>query len=264
MLKKDMYGGSPKERLKASDRDRLHRFTMAGGTLRGAVVHATRMIGEMRANHDLGPVETLLLGHGYIAAALLSATLKGRDRVSIQLQCSGPVRGMEVEANVFGEVRGFLKNPRFSLQAGGRETSLSSFLGAGFLTVTRYLEEARTPYSGRVALEYGSLAEDLAAYFLQSEQTPTAFNLSVHFDDQGRAVGAGGLMLQAMPGAEAATVAEAEKALAGMPSLGREFSRGVLPGVLVQEVFQRFHPVLTDNLRVEFFCRCTREKLGGT
>jgi molecular chaperone Hsp33 len=225
---------------------------MAGGTVRGAVVNATRMVGEMRANHNLGVVETLLLGHGYIAAALLTATLKGRDRISIQIQCSGPARGMDVEANVFGEVRGYLKNPRFSDRATGGESRLSP-----------YLEDARTPYSGRIVMEHGNLAQDLAAYFLQSEQTPTAFNLSIHFDDRAEVAGAGGVLLQALPGALPGVLADAEEAVAAMPSPGLSLAGGLSPEDLAAEAFKRFEPVFMEHHRVEFFCRCTRERMAA-
>ncbi|MFH1153170.1 MAG: Hsp33 family molecular chaperone HslO [Pseudomonadota bacterium] len=263
MIKKDIYGGNLKDRLKASAKDRLYRFIMADGTLRGAVVHCTRMINEMRSNHDLGVVETLVLGHGYIAAALLTATLKGKDRISIQIQCSGPVKGMDVESNVFGEIRGYLKNPRFSEAGTGGESSVSSFFGAGFLTVTKYLEDARTPYSGRIVMEYGSVAQDLAAYFLQSEQAPTAFNLSICFDAQGQVSGAGGIFLQAMPGAVPDVVADAENVMGSMRSPGQALGSGEAPETLVADVFGRFVPVFMGNQRIEFFCRCSREKMAA-
>ena len=92
MIKQDIYEGALKARLKASAQDRLYKFIFADGMMRGAVVNATQMIGEMRANHGLGPVETLLLGQAYIAAALLTSALKGKDRVSLHMECSGAVK----------------------------------------------------------------------------------------------------------------------------------------------------------------------------
>ncbi|MCP4114618.1 MAG: Hsp33 family molecular chaperone HslO [Desulfobacteraceae bacterium] len=263
MIKKDIFEGSIKEQLRASAQDRLYRFMMADGMIRGAVVKSTRMVNEMRANHQLGGVETLVLGQAYIAAALLTANLKGRDRVSINIQCSGPLKGLDVESNVFGEVRGYLKNPVFSSEINQDTTSVSSFFGAGFLTLTKYLEEARTPYSGQVVLEYGSIAEDLANYFVTSEQTPTAFNLSVHFNDRGDVIGAGGLFLQAMPGVDENVLADAQDMLRNIPSLGDAFADTVEPEAIVKEHFHSLMPVFMGNHRVEFFCRCTEETMRG-
>lgn len=262
MIKKDIFKGHLKEQLKASARDRLYRFMLANGMIRGAVVNTTRMVKEMRANHGLGGVETLVLGQAYIAAALLTATLKARDRVSLTVQCSGPIKGLDVESNVFGEVRGYLKDPDFSSHANSDTATLSSLFGAGFLTVTKYLEEARHPYSGQVVLEYGTLAEDLANYFLTSEQTPTAFNLSVHFDETGEVAGAGGLFLQAMPGADEDMVVKAEAMLKNIDSLGQAFAENQEPSTLVVSHFKELNPVLLDGHRVEFFCRCSEKKMN--
>jgi len=260
MIKRDIFGGSVKEQLRAAGRDRLYRFMMAGGKLRGGVVHATRMVREMRANHDLDILETLILGQAYIAGALLTANLKGKDRVSLQVQCSGPVKGLDVEANVFGEVRGFIKNTNLSADHGGElKSSLSPLFGAGFLTVTKYLEEAKKPYSGQVVLEYGSIAEDLANYFLQSEQTPTAFTLSVHFDGSGEVAGAGGLFLQAMPGAQEEQLLAAEDRVRDLASLGELLAEGHEPDTLILQRFEDLNPILLGNHRVEFFCRCSEE-----
>ncbi|MDY0374646.1 MAG: Hsp33 family molecular chaperone HslO [Desulfobacterium sp.] len=262
MIKKDIYNGQLKEQLKASARDRLHRFMLADGMVRGAIVRTTRMVNEMRANHGLGGLETLVLGQAYIAAALLTANLKARDRVSLTVQCSGPIKGFDVESNVFGEVRGYLKAPGFSSHVSPETSTLSSLFGAGFLTVTKYLEEAKQPYSGQVVLEYGTLAEDLANYFLTSEQTPTAFSLSVHFDEAGEVTGAGGLFLQAMPGADDRKVAEAQAMLKKIDSLGQSFADNQEPDTLVSRHFKELNPRLLEGHRVEFFCRCSEKKMN--
>lgn len=263
MIKKDVFNGDVKVRLKAAANDRLHRFMMADGMLRGAVVNGTRMVREMQANHELGMLESLILGQAYVAAALLTANLKGKDRISINVQCSGPVQGIDVESNVFGEVRGSLKNSTLALDAQALDTGIPALFGAGFLTVTKYLHDTGKPYSGQVMMEYGTLAQDLANYFVQSEQTPTAFSLSVHFDDDGRVDGAGGLFLQAMPGAEDETVRDAEVAVAGLPSIGELFARGGGGEALVMEQFENLMPLFLGNHRVEFFCRCTEDRMRG-
>ena len=183
MIKKDIFNRDVKAQLKASAKDRLYRFVMADKMIKGVVVHNTKMVNEMRANHNLGPLETLVLGQGYTAASLLISGLKEKnDRISISIRCSGPIKGLDVEANGFGEVRGYLKTPAIEVKETEKISYLSTLYGAGFLTVTRYLADAVAPYSGQVALEYGSIAEDLANYFLVSEQIPTGFKLSLFFE----------------------------------------------------------------------------------
>ncbi len=99
MIKKDIFNKDVKAQLKASAKDKIYRFIMADGMLKGAVVHATRMVTEMRANHQTGPLETLILGQAYVAASLICSGLKGKnDRISMVIECSGPIKGLDVEA----------------------------------------------------------------------------------------------------------------------------------------------------------------------
>ncbi len=262
MIKKDIFNKDVKAQFKAAAKDRIYRFVMADGMIKGAVVHTTRMVNEMRVNHELGPLETLVLGQAYIAVALMCSSLKGKDRVSFNIRCSGPVQGLDVEANTFGEVRGSLKNKEIRVEDSSQIKSLSTLFGAGFLTVTKYLEGAKNPYSGQIALEHGSIAEDLAAYFLRSEQIPTGFKLSVSFNGKEEVEGAGGIFLQAMPGAFPEQVIEAEKRIQQIHSLGEVFAKGASPERLIEKEFSSLTPRFLDSSRVEFFCRCNRKRMA--
>jgi molecular chaperone Hsp33 len=261
MIKKNIGGESLKERLLASAKDRLYNFLLADGAIRGAILNGTRMINEMRANHELGILETLVLGRAYLGAGLMSANLKGADSTSIKIECSGPIRGLTVEANAFGEVRGFLKNVPIPIDKPMRDFDLAPFFGAGFLSVIRYLEEAKQPFTGKVALKYGNIAQDLANYYLTSEQLPTAFNLSIKYDKEGEATGAGGLFMQAMPDADDALTAELEQLVIKFPSMGEVFANEQEPAALIQEVFQKYEPRFLADRRIEFMCHCSPARL---
>ncbi len=262
MIKKDIFNKDVKAQFKAGAKDRIYRFVMADKTIKGAIVHSTRMIKEMQANHELGPLETLVLGQAYIAAGLLGSTLKDKnDRMSMNIQCSGPIKGLDVETNVFGEIRGYLKTPVIEVKDTQKIKYLSTLYGAGFLTVTKYLENAPTPYSGQVALEHGSIAEDLANYYLVSEQIPTGFKLSVAFDTDENVKGAGGIFLQALPGANPEQVIAAEKQIQAIDSLGEMFAAGDSPEQVINTFFSSLDPEFLDNSRVEFFCRCSKDKM---
>jgi molecular chaperone Hsp33 len=56
MIKKDIFNHDVKEQFRAAAKDRLYRFMMADKMIKGVVVHSTRMVNEMRANHHLGPL----------------------------------------------------------------------------------------------------------------------------------------------------------------------------------------------------------------
>jgi molecular chaperone Hsp33 len=266
MHKTTAYGDDTKDQLRAASQGRAYRFLLADEQVRGVLLHGTRMVYEMRANHELGILETLLLGHGYLAGGLLSTQLKGNDRVRLQVECSGPLQGMIVEANAFGDVRGYLHNVPIPVDRPVDPQDLASFYGAGFLTVTRFPEGARQPFTGKVALSYGSLAKDLAAYFLVSEQIPTALHLSVKFTPDGEVAGAGGLLLQVLPGVTEEVVAGLETLVGELPSLGDLFSpphQGNRPEELISRHFARLSPRIIGQQRVEFMCHCNRERTAS-
>ena len=261
MIKKEPYGKTLKDQLLAGAKDRLYNFLLADGAIRGVIMNGTRMVNEMRANHELGILETLVLGRAYLGAGLMSADLKGIDRLSIKIDCSGPIKGLVVESNAFGEVRGFLQNILIPIDKPMESFDLSPFFGAGFLEVTKHLEDAKQPFSGKVALKYGNIALDLANYYLTSEQIPTAFNLSIKFEKDGKVTGAGGLFLQAMPEAGDDLTADLEKRVKNLPSLGEIFTEDKEPESLVRDVFQKYSPKILANRRIEFMCHCNKERL---
>ena len=261
MKKKQPYGATLKDQYRAGAKDRLYNFVLADDTVRGAVLHGTRMINEMRANHELGILETLVLGRVYLGAGLMSAGLKGDDRLNIKIECSGPVMGLAVETNAFGEVRGYLKNVPIPIEEPMNDFNLSPFFGAGMLSVTKYLEKAKNPFTGQVILKYGNVAKDLAYYYLTSEQIPTAFNLSIKFDTEGKVTGAGGLMLQALPGADNGIIENLESVMVNMASPAEAFSHDQEPVNLIKDTFESFAPRFLADKRIEFMCHCNKDRL---
>jgi molecular chaperone Hsp33 len=261
MKKVKRYGDTPKEQLMASRRDRLYSFIMADETIRCSVVHGTRMVNEMRWNHQLGILETLVLGHAYLAAALMSANLKGGDRIGLQVECSGPIKGLSVEANAFGEIRGYLYQVPIPIEKPLESFDLTPFYGAGFISVIKFPEDAKHPFTGKVMMEYGRLAKDLALYYLKSEQIPTAISLGVSFDKQGEVTGAGAMLLQALPGAGEGILAELEEKMPALASMGEAVNQKEFPQDWIQESFGDYRPRLLNQRGVEFMCHCSVERI---
>lgn len=241
----------------------LQRFTLSDGTIRGGLLEATGLLRDMAEAHALGILESYALGQAYLAAGLLTVTISGRDRLKVNVDCEGPLQGFTVEASGAGDVRGYLKTNGIAIDAPVESFDMAPYYGQGILTITKILEDAKTPYIGDSILAYSHLAKDLAHYFLTSEQLPTAFALSIHFDPQGIIDGAVGLMLQAMPGAdpdilEAVNVRVDElSSLATMQASGESVTR------YLSDQFAPFGLRYHEQTEVRFFCPCSKDRFSA-
>jgi molecular chaperone Hsp33 len=182
--------------------------------------------------------------------------MKGTDRMSLALDCDGPLAGFAVESNAEGQVRGYLKVDRIPLEQPVESFDLSPYIGAGSLTVTKTLSSSTQPFSGTVELEHGSIARDLTRYFQLSEQIQTAIALSVWFDPRGMVRGAGGLFLQALPGADEQILEDLDDWITEIPSIGKLLAEGQTPTGIMREQFRAFHPELVGSRGAEFYCAC--------
>lgn len=260
MIKQPITDNIIYDHLEKIEADRIDVFLLNNGTIRGAMLHGTKMINQMRVNHNLGILETLTLGQSYIGAGLMTSMIKGNDRISFAIECGGPIKGLSVEASASGNIRGYLFANPIPITKPVESFDLSPFFGPGFLSVTKHLESSKQPFTGQVMMQHGHIAKDLANYFLESEQIKTAFGLSVYFDKEGRAVGAGGLFLQALPGAKDTALGSLEEAIEEMSSIGKYFAEGGSTGKLVNETFIEFSPEIIGEKSVSFNCDCSKER----
>lgn len=233
--------------------------------MRGVLIHGTRAVNQMRANHSLGPIETMTLGKGLLCSGLMASLLKDPGTIMLRIDGSGPAEGMSAEgmkapSGSIGARGRLFRNPmpREALEA---ESSIDLF-GPGALTVTRMENDSR-PFSGSIPLRTGNINKDLTRYFLESEQTRTAIDSGVYFTEEGRAFGAGALLLQALPGAADDFLAVAESMLTRLPPLGLWFAQGGTRDNLIAAVFGEAGARRTAESGFSFDCPCSRERFLG-
>jgi molecular chaperone Hsp33 len=101
-------------------------------------------------------------------------------------------------------------------------------------------------------LQYGNLAQDLAVYYQQSEQTPSLFSLSVQFDKAGRVAGAGGMFIQAMPGCQDDVLNRLQRLAPNLPSIGKTLAEGHSVKEYIIEQFASEKPRPLAHLGVGF------------
>ncbi len=235
-------------------------FTLANGSFRGTFLRGTDMIQEMITHHKTGPLETLILGQAYLAGALLGQTLKNKGRVQLKVESDGPAKGFSVEATSEGDVRGFLfVNPIHAEHV----ESLEDLMGPGDLSVTRLEEGQKQPFRGSVPYFGDPLPLEMAHYFASSEQTPTAFLLSLQFDDDNRFIQGAGLFLQALPGCDDELRDTLHAGISAFLDPAKALVLGQTPEEYIQKQFEEYEPTVYDGRSVRFFCGCTKNQFTG-
>ena len=263
--------------------DQLTVFTMANGRVRGALFHGTRFVNQLRAQHNLGILETYILGQASLCAAMTIPMMKDMEHVVIKYEGTGPAQGYSVEADSKGYVRGYLYNNNIPVQSELENWNLSPFMGPGTFSFSRVHKDDKFPQNSTVEVEGGNIAKDFATYFAQSEQINTAFNSSIQFDKQGRVIGAGAMYIQVMPktGGTAGVGSqldshqeetdEEEKLLNGVenafkacPSLGLLYSEKEVDSEdIIIGLFREFEPVITVKRDIIYDCPCSEDKFIG-
>jgi molecular chaperone Hsp33 len=243
----------------------LLSFLLADKSVRGVILHGTKLVEEMRSSHELGGLETLLLGQALQVTVLMASTLKGQDEIGLRIDCAGPTKGLVTEATASGEVRGYLQKnpmpPAASLAALDDTNNLKPCRGDGLLTVTRIAGHNKQAFRGSITLQSGHIASEVARYYLLSEQIPTAIHLSLCFDSHDRLTGAGGLLLQALPGASASIFAQLEQITNNLPSLGQALAEGKQLEPWLNRRFAHFQPAVLATRSVHFRCRCSNQQM---
>ncbi len=263
MIRKKLEDPFLLEHLSHLPDDRREIYLLCDGEIRLSAVSATRTINQMKANHETGPLETYILGQGYIAGALLSSEVKGNDRIQLSIECGGPVKGMQIEAWACGAVRGYLMNNPIPLSSPLTSLDTNAIYGPGFLSITKILEGSKTPFTGQIMMEYGHLAQDLALYYQKSEQTPSLFSLSLSFDKEARVWGAGGIMLQAMPECRVEVLEEIQKSASSFSNIGDWVASGNDITEYIENTFSKYGVTHLGHAPIGFSCPCSEKNFSS-
>jgi molecular chaperone Hsp33 len=241
---------------KFKNRDRISKALSNGGKIRAAVIKNTNTSIEAQKRHKLDFISAALLSRLMAGAGLMSSFMKGEERVILEMQGNGPVSKLYAEALRVGEIRAFAEH-RSEIEP-EKITDFRDAIGIGLLTVTKVVYNENEPTKGIVPIEKGDIASDLVQYFLQSEQIPTALVLDVKLDDDGNVTDSGGLIVQAMPGADEDLLQNiSEKLSSGISICDMLNQDKTTEEVLFDILGEEFKP--TGTVQTDFYCRCSKD-----
>lgn len=243
--------------------DKLVRAITAGGAVK-AVAVTTRGLTEYARNiHKTLPVATAALGRTLAAASMMGNALKEEAAsLTLQIKGGGPLGTVLAVSDHLGNVRGYVQNPHVDLplREDGKLNVGAAVGGSGTLTVIKDLG-MKEPYIGSVGLLGGEIAEDLAAYFVESEQIPTACALGVLVDRDQSVKAAGGYMIQLLPGAEEDVIAKVEGGVLASGPVTAVLDRNPDPEALLRTVLSDFEVEILEESPIEYKCYCSRDRV---
>lgn len=183
--------------------NKLTRIISDDGYIKLFILNSSQLTEEAQAIHKTSNVAAAALGRTLTAALLMAADLKNiNDRISVQFRSRGAIGSVIAEADAGLKVKGFVSEPsvELPLRADGKLDVGGALGRGGTLTIVKDIG-MKEPYVGTVEIQSGEIAEDISYYYAQSEQIPTVMGLGVLLSPDKILLGAGGYMLQLMPGA---------------------------------------------------------------
>ena len=243
--------------------DQLVRAISKDGFVKAVAVSTRDLTERARQIHKTLPVATAALGRTLAAASMIGNALKGDGAsVTLQIKGGGPLGKILAVSDNEGNVRGTVDNPAVDipLRPDGK-LDVGSAVGCdGTLTVIRDLN-MKEPYVGSVGLLGGEIAEDLAAYFVESEQIPTACGLGVLVDRDQSVLAAGGYLIQLLPGAGEDVISKVEGGVMAAGSVTGLLRENDDPEAILRKVLSDFDLDILEKSPVEYRCYCSRERM---
>lgn len=243
--------------------DRIVRAISSDGFVKAAAVCSRDLTERARQIHKTLPVGTAALGRTLAAASMMGNALKGQGAsLTLQIKGGGPLGTVLAVSDPEGNVRGYVTNPGVDipLRADGKLDVGTAVGSEGTMTVIKDLQ-MKEPYVGTIDLMGGEIAEDVAAYFVESEQIPTACGLGVLVDRDQSVRAAGGYLIQLLPGADEDTIIKVEGGIMAAGSVSAILDKDPDPENLLRTVMSDFDIRILESSEVAYKCYCSRERV---
>ena len=244
--------------------DQLVRAIAKDAPVKAVAISGTALVERARQIHDTWPVATAALGRLLLAASMIGNSLKEENgSVTLRVKGNGPLGTVLAVSDSQGNVRGYVQNPGVDIprKAPGKLDVGAAVGPDGSLTVIKDIG-LKEPYVGSIQLVGGEIAEDVAAYFVESEQIPTACALGVLVAPDQTVQAAGGYLIQLLPGAEDDVITAIEQGIAWVGAVSAQLDRGLGPEELLREVLSQFQLEILETQPVEYRCYCSRERVS--
>lgn len=231
------------------------------GSARAYVINSTEMVNKAIEYHKTAPTATALMGRLLTATSVMGTMLPESDcTMSVSIRGNGISGTTIAVSDYYGNIKCCMTNPMadLPLKPNGK-LDVSGIVGGGTLVVSKDVGD-EVPFNGAIELVSGEVAEDIASYYAQSEQTPTLCALGVLVDVDHTCKAAGGVFVQLLPFADDEVVSKLEENAKNLNNVSSKFNEGLSNEDILKIALEGIEYDLFDELEVEYRCDCSRER----
>ena len=244
-------------------KDYLVRGMSMDGFVKAVAIRSTELVRRGAEIQKTTPNATAAFGRALTAASMMGNMQKVENgSMTLQIRGGGPIGTITVVSDAEGNVRGCVTEPRVPLvEKYPGKLDVGATVGTnGTITVIRDLQ-MKEPYIGSTELVSGEIGDDVTAYFVQSEQVPTACALGVLVDRDTSVKVAGGYILQLLPGAPEETIAALEAGIQRAGAVTPMLEAGMTPEDILGQVCGSLGVVFMETAEVGYKCYCSRQRV---
>ncbi len=233
------------------------------GSAQILVINSKDIVNEAIRIHRTAPTATAALGRVLTATSLMGTTLKNKgNSLSVNFRGDGPSGHILAVSDYYGNVRGYIQNPHTDLPLNKLgKLDVGGAVGKGPLHVIKDVGE-KEPYIGITNITSGEIAEDITAYYAESEQIPSLVALGVLVGTDGKCQAAGGVMIQLLPFADEKTIEKIEKNATALSNVSKLFDEGKSNLEIAEIALKDIEFDLFDTIDVGYKCTCSRKRVG--
>jgi molecular chaperone Hsp33 len=243
-------------------KDYIVKATAANNQIRAYAATTKEIVEEARRIHNTSPVATAALGRLLSAGSIMGSMQKGeKDLLTLQIQCSGPIKGLTVTADSKARVKGYVAEPMVMLPPSSKgKLDVGKALDLGVMSIIKDMG-MKEPYVGQTHLVSGEIAEDLTYYFATSEQVPSSVALGVLMNKDNTVRQAGGFIIQLMPFTEDVIIDKLENTLKNMKPITELLDSDMTPEMILEEVLGEFGLQINEKVETSYYCNCSKDRV---
>lgn len=221
-------------------------------------LEGTDMIKEICNHKNISKTLKDALGNTVAIATLISATLKGNQRVSIKVSASNRKHKIFADADSMGNIRGYISDELLNVSIDNvDDLSIEELIGQkGCIQVLKDLG-MHSIFTGITDMPYGNIVDDFSYYFKQSEQTDSFFSINMVYNENNEVILCRGIMAQLLPDGPVSLLDTIKETIfennSTLSNLGDNESLKNIPCSLFEDI------EIVEQYPVQFLCGCSKE-----